>query len=365
MSMTRTLKAIQGWISPNVLIAEEELHINRGDIEFPASFLTPASRKENFPIWIVLHGLTPPGRFHPTLVQFTRALTYSGAGVIVPEIPEWTRLELKPEVTIPTIRATLKAVAQHPLANQGPRGLIGFSFGAPQALVAATKTDIADQLAGVVSWGGYSDMGRILTFQMTGRHEWQGKEHTLTPDPYARWIVAGNYLPFVPEYREAQDVADALLHLAFEAGNRRVSSLSPSYDPLLKELATKIAPERKELFELFAPRSDQEMDIAAASRMATRLTECATTVTPLLNPGPYLPKVLSEVHLFHGRTDSLIPYTETLWAQTLLPQHRIASSTITGLFEHSERGNRLSSVFQAFGEVTSLVRSLNRVLGTV
>ena len=227
------------------------------------------------------------------------------------------------------------------------------------------KTDIADQLAGVVSWGGYSDMGRILTFQMTGRHEWQGKEHTLTPDPYARWIVAGNYLPFVPEYREAQDVADALLHLAFEAGNRRVSSLSPSYDPLLKELATKIAPERKELFELFAPRSDQEIDIAAASRMATRLTECATTVTPLLNPGPYLPKVLSEVHLFHGRTDSLIPYTETLLAQTLLPQHRIASSTITGLFEHSERGNRLSSVFQAFGEVTSLVRALNRVLGTV
>ena len=360
--MTRTLKAIQGWISPNVRIANDELYINRGDIEFPASFLTPVSRKKTFPIWIVLHGLTPTGRFHPTLVQFTRALTSSGVGVIIPEIPEWTRLELKPEATIPTIRATLKAVEQHPRANQGQRGLIGFSFGAPQALVAATKTDIADQLAGVVSWGGYSDMERILKFQMTGRHEWQGKEYVLTPDPYARWIVAGNYLPFVPEYREAQDVADALLHLAIEAGNRQVPSQSASYDSLLTELGSKISPERKELFELFAPRSDQEIDIVAASKMAKRLTECATTVTPLLNPAPYLPEVLSEVHLFHGRTDSLIPYTETLLAQTLLPEKKIASCTITGLFEHSGRGNSLSSVFQAFREIVSLLRALNRVL---
>jgi hypothetical protein len=365
MSTTRTLKAIRGWTSPTTRVGEEELLLQHGDLEFAASLLTPRSKTKQFPTWIVLHGLTPSGRFHPTLVQFSRALASSGAAVIVPEIPEWTKLELKPEVTIPTIRATLKALKDHPLTNQGPYGLIGFSFGAPQALIATTKPDIANQLAGVVSWGGYSDMGRILKFQMTGQHEWEGKQYRLDPDPYARWIIAGNYLPFVPEFKDAQDVADALLHLAVEAGNRRVPSSSPSYDTLLTKLAAKISPNRKELFELFAPRSDQEIDIAAASQMAIRLTESATKVTPLLNPAPYLSEVLSEVHLFHGRTDSLIPYTETLLANTLLPRDKIVSSTITGLFEHSERGNRLTSVFQEIAEATSLIRALSRVLSIV
>ena len=76
-------------------------------------------------------------------------------------------------------------------------------------------------------------------------------------------------------------------------------------------------------------------------------------------------EVLSEVHLFHGRTDSLIPYTETLLANTLLPRDKIVSSTITGLFEHSERGNRLTSVFQEIAEATSLIRALSRVLSIV
>ena len=153
--------------------------------------------------------------------------------------------------------------------------------------------------------------------------------------------------------------------LAIEAGNRRIPSLSPSYDTLLTELAAGISAERKELFELFAPRSDQRIDTEKASRMATRLTESATEVTPLLNPAPYLSEVLSEVHLFHGRTDSLIPYTETLLANTLLPRDKIASSTITGLFEHSERGNRLTSVFQEVAEATNLIRALSRVLSIV
>ncbi len=365
MSTTRALKAIRGWVAPTTRVEVEELLLQRGDLEFPASFLTPVTRNKKFPTWIVLHGLTPTGRFHPTLEQFTRALASSGATVLIPEIPEWTRLELKPEVTIPTIRATLKAIEEHPLTNQGLCGLIGFSFGAPQALIATTKPDIANQLAGVVSWGGYSDMGHILQFQMTGQHEWQGEEYQLNPDPYGRWIIAGNYLPFVPEYRDAQDVADALIHLAIEAGNRRIPSWSPSYDTLLTELAADISPDRKGLFELFAPRSDQEIDTEKASRMATRLTESATKVTPLLNPAPYLSEVLSDVHLFHGRTDALIPYTETLLANTLLPRDKIANSTITGLFEHSERGNRLTSVFHEIGEAATLIRALSRVLSIV
>lgn len=365
MSTTRALKAIRGWVAPTTRVEVEELLLQRGDLEFPASFLTPVTRNKKFPTWIVLHGLTPTGRFHPTLEQFTRALASSGATVLIPEIPEWTRLELKPEVTIPTIRATLKAIEEHPLTNQGLCGLIGFSFGAPQALIATTKPDIANRLAGVVSWGGYSDMERILQFQMTGQHEWQGEEYQFNPDPYGRWIIAGNYLPFVPEYRDAQDVADALIHLAIEAGNRRIPSWSPSYDTLLTELAADISPDRKGLFELFAPRSDQEIDTEKASRMATRLTESATKVTPLLNPAPYLSEVLSDVHLFHGRTDALIPYTETLLANTLLPRDKIANSTITGLFEHSERGNRLTSVFHEIGEAATLIRALSRVLSIV
>jgi hypothetical protein len=59
--------------------------------------------------------------------------------------------------------------------------LIGFSFGAPQVLIAAAHQDVSDQLAGVVGFGGYCDVASMVRFQMTGRFA-SGFEPPESPD---------------------------------------------------------------------------------------------------------------------------------------------------------------------------------------
>src|SRR5690606_31185930 len=84
--------------------------------------------------------------------------------------------------------------------------LIGFSFGATQALMSASRDPVRRHVRRVVSFGGYCDLGRTLYCMFTGEHEWKGERYQLDPDPYGRWIVAANYLDHVPEYAHMEDL---------------------------------------------------------------------------------------------------------------------------------------------------------------
>ena len=88
-------------------IREEEVEVPRSQDCVPASLFMPHQARSPLPGWVVLHGVTRPGRNHPTLLQFARALAGSGAIVLVPEIREWRNLDLAPEEATETIRASV------------------------------------------------------------------------------------------------------------------------------------------------------------------------------------------------------------------------------------------------------------------
>src|SRR5262245_31642645 len=95
------------------------------------------------PGWIVLHGLTVTGREHPALQRFARAFAASGPTVMVPDIPEWRDLRVATSITIPTIRAALRDLAQRGGVDHKRVGILGFSFGATQAIVAAADPSLS------------------------------------------------------------------------------------------------------------------------------------------------------------------------------------------------------------------------------
>ena len=283
----------------------------------------------------------------------------------MPQIPEWVDLRVEPERTLPTVRAALDGLRSMPGTSDGPYGLIGFSFGAPQVMIAAAHQDVSDQLAGVVGFGGYCDIGSMVRFQMTGRFDWGGATHRLRPDPYGRWIMGGNHLTSIPEYQNAQDVADALWHLAVEAGERRILAWDPSYDTLKEQLKKQVSEDRREIFDLFAPPSDREPADTEAERIIPLLTRAAMEKAPLLDPLPFLNRVETPVQLIHGRNDRLIPYIETLRMEAAFPENKRIDTTITALMDHSEQGGRLASIRKEISEGAKLLRTLGRLLGTV
>ncbi|HEX6308230.1 MAG TPA: hypothetical protein VFZ69_08590 [Longimicrobiales bacterium] len=345
---------------------ETETIYSRDGEELPATVFRPAGRARALPGWVVLHGLTRPGRAHPSLQRFARAVASAGNVVLVPEIPEWRDLRVAPAITIPTIRQAVRALQQRDDVRHEHAGLFGFSFGATQALIAAADDETARLLAGVASWGGYSDLHRLFRFGLTGLHDLDGVTYSADPDPYGCWIMAGNYLPRTPGYETAGAVAAALHDLALEAGELRLFAWDPFFDASKRRLRAALDPGDRELFDMIAPETTTpRRDHGPVLELARRLADTALRIDPLLDPAPFLPAVRVPVLFAHGRDDRLIPFTETIRLSRAVPADRIRSTTITALFQHSGGTQTGLGPIGLAREAARFGLLLRRVLGLV
>jgi pimeloyl-ACP methyl ester carboxylesterase len=348
----------------------------RADDPVPGSLFTPPGTGP-LPGWVVLHGITRPGRRHAALRQFASALASTGARVLVPEIREWQELDLAPERAQTILRESVTWMAGAPETEGSRVMLVGFSFGGPQALLAASDPSVAHRLKGVLAWGSYADLERTLRFQFTGEHAYQGDgfpshrgiRYQEDPDPYGRWVVAANCLRHVPEVGDAGDVAQALRDLAARAGDLQIPANDLSLEPLRLEMRKRVHLGRRELFDLFAPplttpgRSvpapalrEGALELVAAMARGTR------RAAPLLDPLSHIEGIGVPVRLLHGKGDVLIPFTETLeLADRLRPRAPDLKVGITGLFAHSGGSGSPPGLGHRTREGLHFLRVLRRV----
>lgn len=355
----RTAKFLAAWVRGARGIREVETTLRVGGEEREATlYLPPGGRPA--PGWVVLHGLTVPGRRHLAMTRFVRALCASGAVVLVPDVPAWRVLRLDAGAARETVEAGVLHLDGIPEVQPGGVGAVGFSFGATQVLMASADPAMRGHLRAVVGFGGYCDLGRMLRSLFTGEHEWQGERYTLDPDPYGRWIAVGNYLTRIPGFQGMQRVADAALELALESGRRGDWAWGPHYDGLKVELGRDFTGEERRIWETVAPLTGVAVDLDGARELAARFTEAALEHQPGLDPRPHLPHLHAKVVLSHGRQDRLVPFTETLRLTSMIPPAVNPSTTITGLFAHSA-GAWLHPVHWV-RETTTFVRLLDRAL---
>lgn len=360
----RTARFLRAWVTGARGVREVETTVRvRGEEREATLYLPPGRGDRPAPGWVVLHGLTVPGRRHVAMMRFVRSLAASGAVVLVPDVPAWRELRLDVRAARETVEAGVLQLDGMPQVRPGGVGAIGFSFGATQVLMASGDPAMRGHLNAVVGFGGYCDLGRMLRCLFTGRHEWQGDEQTLDPDPYGRWIVVGNYLTLLDEYREMHRLAAAALELAVEAGRRGEWAWGPHYDALKDELSRDFTPDELRVWRTIAPKTDVPVNVEAAGELAARFTAAALEHDPGLDPRPHLPHLHARIVLSHGRQDRLIPYTETLRLMSMLPPHVHASATITGLFAHSS-GAWLHPIHW-FRETATFVRLLDQALYAV
>jgi pimeloyl-ACP methyl ester carboxylesterase len=360
----RTIRYIRSWKASADLSAQQ-VEIERQGIVVLATLLHPAGRAEALPPWVVLGGVTRMGRFHPQLMRFAGALASTGAVVLVPEIPEWQRLKVSPGVALPTIRGCIDFLGKRKEARPGKVGLAGFSFGAPQVAIAASQDDVADRVAGIVLFGGYCCLERTVICQQTGDHEWQGVRYELSPDPYGRWVMASLHLTDVEGCEDAGDVSAALHRLAAAASDLRIPAWDPRHDELIGQLRVALPPERRALFDLFAtPTTRGRPEHSECLAMARSVAAACRRVEPLLDPGPQLGRVRVPTHLFHGRGDRLMPFTESMRLRQRLPTAAVPRLTVTRLFGHSADQTPHSPVDRVREKATFLA-ALRGVINTV
>ncbi|HSJ07140.1 MAG TPA: hypothetical protein VK936_10575 [Longimicrobiales bacterium] len=365
--MVATLRFLRRYLRPDsaATTAEEVVYARGGDL-LAGTVYRPAGTRRSLPAWTVLHGLTRTGREHPSLVRFARAVAGAGHVVFVPEIPEWRALRVNAAVTVPTIAAAVRSLQARDDVRHEHVGLFGFSFGATQGLVAAAQPDTARLLTGMAAWGGYCDLHRLFRFGLTGLHEIDGVTYRTRPDPYGAWIIAGNYLPRVPGFGDAADVADAVMALATEAGDRGLYAWEPVFDESKRRLRSGLPTDRRELFDLLAPLTTvPPPDDSPLLELSDALADTVLRIDPLMRARDYLPSVGVPVVFAHGRDDRLIPFSETMRLARATPRERVRSVTITSLFQHSGgTANRLGAMGMA-REGARFLLLLRRVLGLV
>ncbi len=360
----RTLRYARSWKSGADVVAHET-EFDRDGTMVPATLILPAGRTGPYPGWVALGGISRMGRFHPQLVRFAESLASSGAAVLIPEVPEWRELKVTPRPVGPTLRGCLGALDACPDVQPGKVGVIGFSFGAPQLAIAAACEDLADRVAGIVLFGGYSSLERTIRCQFTGDHEWQGVKYALDPDPYGRYVVGHNHLTDVAGYEDCGDVAAALYRLAAAASELRISAWEPHHDVLIGQLRASLPQGRRELFDLFAtPTCGRRPPVDACNEMAGKLAEAAGRIEPMLEPAAHLKDVRLSTRLIHGRGDRLIPFTECLRMVEGLPATSLEGHTVTGLFNHT--ADRASgSTFTQIREKAAFFEVLRGLINTV
>jgi pimeloyl-ACP methyl ester carboxylesterase len=345
---------------------ESEVTYERETGVLPATLYRPRAGRAALPAWLVLHGLTRPGRAHPSLVRFARAVASAGNIVFVPEIPEWRALRVEPARAVATIRAAVRALQQRDDVRHDRVGLFGFSFGATQGLVAAADPATSGLLAGVAAWGGYCDLQRVFRFGLTGLHEHDGVTYQARPDPYGAWIIAGNYLTRVPGHENDEPVARALLDLAAEAGDRGPYAWDPVYDPSKARHRATLTTAQQALFDMLAPDTRAPVpDPEPLLEFADRLAGTVLEHEPLMDPRPHLPRVRVPLVFAHGRDDRLIPFSETLRLARVAPPQQTRSVTITALFQHSGGTQSGLGILGTAREAARFAALLQRVLALV
>jgi dienelactone hydrolase len=365
--MPSTIRFLQQYLRPaEDATFESEVVYARGTQLLPATLYRPSNNSGRLPGWVVLHGLTRPGRKHRSLTRFARALASAGNVVFTPEIPEWRDLRIAPDLAVDTIKAAVLALQQRDDVRHEHVGVFGFSFGATQSLIAATDDVIASQLAGITAWGGYADLQRVFRFGLTGMHEYDGVTYAAKPDPYGVWIMAGNYLPFVPGLADARAVADALHALAVESGEVGAYAWDPVYDASKHHLRAALPPRHRQLFDMLAPPANaRRPDEQRALELAEALAATALERDPLLDPRPFLDGVRTPVIVAHGRDDRLIPFSEGMRLARELPASVVKDMSITALFQHSGGTQNGLGAIGTAREAVRFTALLTRVLRLV
>ncbi|MBV9775350.1 MAG: hypothetical protein JO040_15450 [Gemmatimonadetes bacterium] len=360
--MLRAARFLRGYLRPAALpVRTEEVIVPVGGGEVEGTLYLPRGRSRS-PGWVVLHGVTVPGRKHESLTRFVGALASTGAAVLVPDVPAWRALRVRSETARETLGAAAAYMRERPEVLPGGLGAVGFSFGATHALIAAAKPELRGVIRSVVGFGGYFELGRAIRSMFTGEHEWGGIRYRLDPDPYGRWILAGNYLTAVPGLEGMGRVAEAAHELAAEAGRRRTSANDADYDPLKAEARAGLDAEEREVWDILAPPAGEPVrDLERARAIAAGLAAAALRADPDLDPLLAIPHLRARVVLAHGEADRLIPFTETLRLYEALPPRLEPYASITRLFAHST-GNSAMQALEYGREGIRFMRLLQRAL---
>jgi pimeloyl-ACP methyl ester carboxylesterase len=276
----------------------------------PTVFDVYGHKRKKRSTWVLVHGFTVNGRKDHRLVRFSHLLAQSGVICVVPTLEGLASCRWEPG----DLDALARVIAAASNENQGPVGLMGFSYGGSYCLLAAARQGIKEYVHRVISFGAYHSIRTLFD------------EYTKIPDREPQHTCAGAW--------------DAVIYcrLALLHGYGGEKFFPPGVQEQIKAMLTRYCTnasleEKKKFYHQYL----REPDMAEIIRCAMK-----PDVVRELSPEGNISGLACPVTLIHQRNDPVIPqaHAEHLYKELLLlanpERHRLI---ITSLLSHVSPSN--------------------------
>ncbi len=233
---------------------------------------------------VLVHGLSRAGRRHPELVRFARLLAQHDRLVLVPEFDGLVAFRLgRNEIE------EIKAAVRYLTTLTDSLGIIGFSFGAGPALLAAADLP-GVRLVG--SFGGYADLRHVVAYITTGVHTYRGERHVQRQEEYNRWKLLAVLVGFVEDDHDMRRLAAVAERKLADPGGDTKADLG-AHGRAVLDLVT-----------------NRREDLVPA--LLAGLPMSARQALDRLSPLRVIDRVSGRLLIAHGMADDSIPFTESL-----------------------------------------------------
>jgi pimeloyl-ACP methyl ester carboxylesterase len=228
------------------------------------------------PGMVLAHGIHADGIHDKRMVGLARALASTGLFVLTPELVELAQYRVT-HAGAETIAEAARALARR--LSRAQVGVFGISFGGGLALRAACEAELSDAIQLVIGLGAHHDAERVTRFILGEPAVGPGGERAaLTPHPYGALVLFQSLF-----------------------GEKHRGKL----------------------------REDERARLAAA--LAGRAQELRRASPSGCPAAPRVP-----LHLIHGRSDAIVPFTESLWNARQFGAATRVEVLISSVIAHAE-----------------------------
>lgn len=272
---------------------------------------------------VLVPGAAPGGKDEPRLIFVAETFARRGFTVLVPDIVSLRQLNVSSGDSRHIAAAVVRAASATGLAGKPAVGILAVSYATGPAVIAASEPPAKGAVAFILSVGGYYDLESVITFFTTGRYrdgadgEWQHRR----PNEYGKWVFLRSNAARLQEWRDRtllETIADRKMY-------------DPGAD--VGTLIARLGPEGRSVMRLLSNEDPEQVgDLVAALPAGVR-----GEIMALDLKRRDLSAAEFDMILLHGRSDPIIPETESQALARALPEEKAHLYLLDGL-DHVELG---------------------------
>ena len=293
---------------------------------------------------VLVPGVAARGNRDARVVAIANTLARLDFAVLVPDMRGVRRFRMRSSDVREVADSFMWLTSRPALAPPGHIGIAGFSYGAGPVLLAALQPDIRDQVHFVLAVGGYYSLENVVTYLTTGYYPVDQLTGTaaatgrLSPHPYSEAAFIRSNLDFLERSVDRGFFQD---YAAYITGDR-IDGDEPVPD--------KLAPDAQAFYDLLTNHLPAQVPVLL-DRLPPRMHSELEGINPAAHD---LSQLRARVILLHGRSDNLIPYTESIALADALPANQVQLFIIDGL-AHVDFRPKTHDVPQLLGAMEALL----------